>query len=1059
MAKLYFGKTAISIKDARFTDSNNVLHKCKELVINGVRIWPSVTVFTVGQFVSYTYWSQAGGYANVHYSTNKGNASTTATMSFTITGTTTYGIYVISDGETSHDYISVSVTDKIGASVYSYSCKANEYGEMIKVGKLNDLDTYNVIICYTKDSSTNKYTDRGYVMLHARYKDTNNNVTLDASPLKNAYAALNRVRDFSITASGTEVSAEGGAVSFSSSSAINGMGEAKSVIYEITDGAADDVLLSGSVLAFGKNNVALSREVTVRAKAEVQYWPNSTKAASTMTTYSNTISVTQKAGEKKYKVTFSPNVSGATCATKSIEVVAGSTISNLPVAELDGHTFFAWWTSSTYQGNGRQLTSSTEINSDMIVYALFEKNICTLFSASLTSISLDGDASSASVTVTSKYKKKIVDSGSGYEIPATLDGKWSVADKGQRDWLTLSPKDGSSGGTCTVSATRNTSGSSRSTELSFTCTEDVTKSVSVTVEQATYKQPCKMVFNANGGSGSVPADIIFDGYDEGKDISSTCPTKSGNYAFRGWSNTSSYSSTRIAYSTAYGGGTDKNGVKAQTTSSGWSFRDYFEHFGLSASDLPESGGYKVLTLYAQWEDTTCLVHIEPASGHSDRFSALNINDNTNVTTRDLSLVMGDSLKMQAIASKGYLFDYFKIGTNTYPVNPLTITVNNSLNVYIYGKNQQYRITFDANGGSGSVPADVVLDGLSGKSDITSTKPTRSGYKFIGWSKGASVTSPRISYVVISSDNYGSSIGTSSWTIETYLSNLEASYSDLSNSGEEKVLTLYAQWEAEAVATYTATLSGGNIAAYQVSTNGSSFSGCSNTTSITANKSYWFKAIPQKDYEVVSYTVRYGTPTSSGTTFSGDTAEIYASNNVYVTYTTQATSSGGGGSTGSQSCTVDLNGEWQYVSTITDSGGTSYKMYKSLTTANSGMSKMKVTWQGNSSFKVKLWSDSEAGSVSTISTPVYDYAIALNAETAVSSSFNPQDNKSDIKAHTKGIGNGAGVPSSSNSSNWREADYSGTSNGYAWILYRKDSGISHGNDCGYLMIPISANITN
>ena len=1059
MAKTYLGNTAVTIKDAKYTDSGNVLHSCKELVLNGVRIWPSVTVFTVGQFVSYTYWSQAGGYANVHYSTNKGSASTTATMSYTITGTTTYGIYVISDGETSYDYISVSVTDKIGASVFSYSCKANEYGEMIKVDKLNDLDTYNVVICYIKDGSTDKYTDRGYVMLHARYKDTNNNVTLDASTLKNAYAALNRVRDFTISASGTEVSAEGGTVSFSHSSVVNNMGEAKSVTYEITDGAANGVVLNGSLLAFAKNEVAMSREVTVRAKAEAQYWPNSTKAASTMTTYSNTISVTQKAGEKKYKVTFSPNVSGATCATKSIDVVAGSTISNLPVATLDGHTFFAWWTQPTYISNGRQLTSSTPINSDMIVYALFEKNICTLLSASPTSISLDGDASSASVTVSSKYKKKIVDSGSGYEIPTTFDGNWSVADIGQRNWLTLSPEVGSSGGTCTVSATRNTSGSSRSTELSFTCTEDVTQSVNVSVTQAKYKQPCKIVFNANGGSGSVPSDIIFDGYDEGKDITSTCPTKSGNYAFRGWSNTKSYSLTRIAYSETYGGGYDKNSVKAQTTSSGWSFRDYFEHFGLSESDLPESGGYKVLTLYAQWEDTTCHVHIEPASGHSEKFMALNINDSTASTTRDLSLVMGDSLKMQALPSKGYLFDYFKIGTNTYPVNPLTIHVNDDLNVYMYGKNQQYRITFDANGGSGSVPADVVLDGLSGKSDITSTKPTRSGYKFIGWSKGASVTSPRISYVAISSNDYGSSIGTASWTIETYLSNLDASYNSLVNSGEEKVLTLYAQWEAEAVATYTATLSGSNIAAYQMSTNGTSFSGCSNTMPITANKSYWFKAVAQPGYEVVSYTIRYGTPTSSGTTFSGDTAEIYASNNIYITFTTKATSSGGGGSTGSQSCTVNLNGEWQYVSTITDSGGTSYKMYKSLTTAHSGISKMKVTWQGNSAFKVKLWSDSEASSGSTISTSNYDYAIALNAETAVASGFDPYANKSDIKAHTKGIGSGAGAPSSSNSANWREADYSGTSNGYAWILYRKDASLSSGGDCGYLMIPISANITN
>lgn len=1055
MATIYIGNQAVRIKDAKYADANNTLHDCRELVINGVRIFPSTVLFLVSSYEAVSF-ADTSYDTDVKVSTNNGVASSTAYVSFKISGTTVYGIYVISDGEKEYDYVSITITDENNKTVYSKSCKSNEYGELLSYSKLNDLDTYKVVVTYIKNGTGNAYTDRGYVMLHARYKDTNSNVQRSVDVLKGAYRYLNAANITTLTASKTQVAATYDTVSLSAT-AKSGFGEALGVTYRITSGS-EYASMNGSLLVVYENDTDKERTVVVEAVASNRCWPSSDKSsATTLTATSNSVTIKQAAGTKKHKVTFRTNVANATCHTSEMTVVDGGTISSLPVASLSGHFFYGWWTNATMTGGGSLFTTETTVTRDIILYAIFEKRTYT-FTVSPSTLSFGSKSDSKNITITSKYKLKYIDSGDGLDVPAELPSGWT-AEK-SASWLTLSQSSGSSGTTLSASVTANSANSARSDTIVFKNKDDSSLSVSVTVTQQEFRQQYKITFNKNGGTGSVPPDIVLDGDSATSDITQDCPTRDG-YDFRGWSGTTDYSSTRIAWSSSYGGGADANGIKATQTSS-WNIATYLKNVGLQSKDLTTSGEYKVLTLYAQWEKkaTSHTIHIEPASGCESMFNALRIDNSTGPVTRDVVVDVGASVTFEAYMNRGYKFSYFYWNNTQYGVNPWTKTnVTSDMSILIYAVAYSYKITFDANGGSG-IPSDVSFGDVNAAKDIGSTVPTRSGYKFIGWSAGKTTTSPRISYNKITSSSNGSSVTTSSsWTIYDYLSNLSVTDSVFSTSGNTRTLTLYAQWESEEATTYTATLSGSNVSSFYWSTDGSNFTACSNTMPMTKGNRYYFKASAKSGYEIVSHTIRYGSSTSSGTTLSGDTAEIYASDNTYITFNTQATSSGGGGSTGSKSCTVDLNSQWEYVSTVTDSDGVTYKMYKSKTTANSGISKMKVTWTGNSAFKVKLWSDSEAGSVTSISTSVYDYAIALNAETAVASSFDPLTNKSDIKAHTKGIGNAAGAPTTSNSGKWVTANYSGSSNGYAWILYRKDSSISKGNDCGYLMIPSSANITN
>lgn len=306
-----------------------------------------------------------------------------------------------------------------------------------------------------------------------------------------------------------------------------------------------------------------------------------------------------------------------------------------------------------------------------------------------------------------------------------------------------------------------------------------------------------IVFNANGGSDSVPNDILKYGSDTSTvmgDIGNTIPTRSG-YVFKGWSASSSFSSKRIAYTAGDTGAT--------TTQSTWTYQNYCDNTGGNSSN-------RTLTLYAQWEKDT----------------------------------------------------------------------------------SEYKIQFNANGGTGSVPASITKEGNDSSvtmGDITSTVPTRSGYRFVGWSASSSYNSKRIAYSsssggVTAADGTTAKTTSSSWSYADY-----CSYTGGSSSNN--TLTLYAQWE--------------RVYSHTLSYNANGGTGAPSSSTVTNPSS------------IYSMTVSSTVPTRTGYTFTGWNTKADGTGTNY--------SAGGSVNVGADS-TVTLYAQWRlnnynvtYIDVNKDSG--------------------------------------------------------------------------------------------------------------------------------------------
>lgn len=105
-------------------------------------------------------------------------------------------------------------------------------------------------------------------------------------------------------------------------------------------------------------------------------------------------------------------------------------------------------------------------------------------------------------------------------------------------------------------------------------------------------------------------------------------------------------------------------------------------------------------------------------------------------------------------------------------NPWTFTPTYDYNYYAEGKGNTYTITYNANGGSGAPSAQSYTWAPSGSTTLSSTKPTRTGYTFLGWSRTSTATTAEY-------------VAGQNW--------------DLSNAGN---YTLYAVWK---INTYTNTI--------------------------------------------------------------------------------------------------------------------------------------------------------------------------------------------------------------------------------------------------------------
>ncbi len=272
-------------------------------------------------------------------------------------------------------------------------------------------------------------------------------------------------------------------------------------------------------------------------------------------------------------------------------------------------------------------------------------------------------------------------------------------------------------------------------------------------------------YNANGGSGSMSSSTHT--YDTSKALSANTFTRSG-YTFLGWSTSSS------ATSATY---TDKQSVKNLTSTNGgtvnlyaiWSkiptyTISYNANGGTGApanqtkthgstltlsSTKPSKTGYT----FVNWKATDGTTYVPGASYTTNADTTLTaqwtantytVSYNANggsVDTASKSVTYGSTYGTLPTPTRtGYKFDgwYTSASGGTQVTSSATVTLTANQTLYAHWTANTYTITFNANSGTGAPSAQTKTHDVA--ITISSTIPTRDGYKFLGWATTANATS-------------------------------------------------------------------------------------------------------------------------------------------------------------------------------------------------------------------------------------------------------------------------------------------------------------------------------
>ena len=278
-------------------------------------------------------------------------------------------------------------------------------------------------------------------------------------------------------------------------------------------------------------------------------------------------------------------------------------------------------------------------------------------------------------------------------------------------------------------------------------------------------------FDANGGSGAPSMQKKY--FNNTLYLSTQTPTKSG-YTFTGWSTSSSSSYAQYqpgdafitdadttlyavwrqnqttqyslsfdlqggtgTFNTLYGGYGERVQIPYTTpTKSGYTFKGWATYSGGSVSYQP--GEYYTLygnsTLYAVWQSS---------GGTTQYYLNFNLQGGSG-TFNTLYGVYGERLFIPSSSptKTGYTFQGWSTsstGSPQYQPGDYYTIYSNTILYAIWGESTQYcTITFNANGGTGAPASQQKIIGES--TYIPYTKPTRSGYTFLGWSTSRYATS-------------------------------------------------------------------------------------------------------------------------------------------------------------------------------------------------------------------------------------------------------------------------------------------------------------------------------
>ena len=215
----------------------------------------------------------------------------------------------------------------------------------------------------------------------------------------------------------------------------------------------------------------------------------------------------------------------------------------------------------------------------------------------------------------------------------------------------------------------------------------------------TFDNTYKITYNGNGGSGAPGATSYVYASSGNIALSSTKPSRTG-YTFLGWSTSSS--ATSATYSA--GGGYPRNVIKD-------------------------------VTLYAVWKANTYTItyNANGGSGAPGRTSYVYASSGTVALSSTKPSRTGYTFLGWSTSSSATSATYSAGGG--YPRN-----VIKDVTLYAVWKANTYTITYNANGGSGAPGRTSYVYASSGTVALSSTKPSRTGYTFLGWSTSSSATS-------------------------------------------------------------------------------------------------------------------------------------------------------------------------------------------------------------------------------------------------------------------------------------------------------------------------------
>ena len=335
-------------------------------------------------------------------------------------------------------------------------------------------------------------------------------------------------------------------------------------------------------------------------------------------------------------------------------------------------------------------TTSVTINavgagSTTVAIRLKDSNDKILFSKNI-NVTVTGDPYSISFSADNLTMKK--DSSKTVNIRFTGENIYTLSYDLSNSNICTAQWGGVDYGTGTTSITINAIGAGNAfvTINLKDCDDKIlfSKKITISVTAPTYT----ISYNVNQGYGEFTSQIKTDGLS--LTLSSVKPTRTG-YEFLGWS-------------------TNPNATTAEYQP------------GSSFSKNENT------TLYAVWKATSYTVSYNMNGGNGS------ISSQTKMYGQDLILSSTKPTRT------GYEFIGWNINSSAtsaqYQPND-KYTTNSSVTLYAVWKSNTYTISYNMNGGSGSINPQIVVYGQS--VTISGVIPTRAGYQFLGWNTSANAT--------------------------------------------------------------------------------------------------------------------------------------------------------------------------------------------------------------------------------------------------------------------------------------------------------------------------------